>query len=231
MPYKIFLLFPFAAAFLYLLLGALTTCYLRISNPLCRRRMAMNTLYLTFDDGIDSVFTPMLLDLLKKHNIKASFFVVASSIKNNIQILERMKIEGHTIGLHSLHHQNQILQLPHQLKRDFEESIEIFDNHGIKLTYYRPPWGHARMLGIYLCSIHHLQTVLWTVIVGDWQKNITPDVICKRLQEKVNGSAVICLHDGRGKNQAPLKTMQALEYMIPKWKEAGYVFKTISELY
>lgn len=173
----------------------------------------------------------MLLDLLKKNNIKASFFILASSAREYPQLLQRMKKDGHLVGFHSYNHRNQILQLPHQLIQDFEKSMKIFADMGIEVAYYRPPWGHVRPLGLYLCKAYQLKTVLWNVIVQDWQANTTVEILCDKLTKKVQGNAVICLHDGRGKNEAPSKTIQALAAMIPKWKEEGYTFETVDCLY
>lgn len=230
MPYKALLL-PLAAIPLYLASGAFTSCYLRATNPLYGSLPSSKTLYLTFDDGIDPRYTPMLLDLLKQHNIKASFFVLASSAKEHPSILRRIKEDGHLIGLHSLSHKNQILQLPIELRRDFTKSLEIFRTLGIDIAFYRPPWGHVSAYGLYLCNKYKLNIVLWTAIVGDWKKNTTVDILCDKLSKAINDSAVICLHDGRGRNQAPLKTLGALKKMIPKWKKDGYVFETVSQLF
>lgn len=231
MLFRICIVLPFCAVFLYLLLGILTTGWLRASNPFKRLPRSSQTLYLTFDDGVNPVYTPMLLDLLKKNNIKASFFILASSAKEYPQLLQRMKKDGHLVGFHSFHHRNQILQLPHQLIQDFEKSMKIFDDMGMELAYYRPPWGHVRPLGLCLCKKYGLKTVLWNVIVQDWQANTTVQILCDKLTKKVQGNAVICLHDGRGKNEAPLKTIQALANMIPKWKGDGHTFETVDCLY
>ena len=188
-------------------------------------------LYLTFDDGMDPRYTPKLLDLMEKYGIHATFFILASTAKQYPELLQRMKLEGHTVGLHSLDHKNQILQLPHSLFRDFRKSMEQFSMRKTKPTYYRPPWGHVTPLGLWLCKRYDLKIVLWTVIIGDWSKKATVMDLCHRLRTKVNGSAVICLHDGRGSDNAPLRTIASLETMLPHWIEEGYTFETISELF
>lgn len=188
-------------------------------------------LYLTFDDGIDPRYTPKLLDLLEKYGIHATFFILASTAKQYPELLQRIKLKGHTVGLHSLDHKNQILQLPNSLCRDFRKSMEIFSMQDAKTTYYRPPWGHVTPLGLWLCKRYHLNIVLWTVIIGDWSKRATVEGLCQKLRTQVHSSSVICLHDGRGADNAPLRTIAALEAMLPHWKEEGYTFETISELF
>ncbi len=213
----------------YLLLGAVTTVIFRLKNPLHEACRSGKRLCLTFDDGIDPRYTPRLLDLLAEHHIHATFFILAQSAERYPDILQRMKQEGHTVGLHSLDHQNQILQLPHQLWLDFRKSMKIFAAQNTRLTFYRPPWGHVTPMGLWLCRQYHLHVVLWTVIIGDWSKKATVESLCQKLRTKVHGSVVICLHDGRGTNHAPLRTIATLETMLPQWKKEGYTFETISE--
>ncbi len=215
----------------YLLLGAVTTVILRLKNPLHKACQTGKRLCLTFDDGMDSRYTPKLLDLLAEYDIHATFFILARSAELYPDILQRMKQEGHVVGLHSLDHQNQIIQLPHQLWMDFHKSTEIFAAQNTRLTFYRPPWGHVTPLGLWLCRHYHLNLVLWTVIIGDWSKKATTERLCQKLRTQIHGSAVICLHDGRGTNDAPLRTIAALETMIPQWKKEGYTFETISNFF
>lgn len=229
--YKLLLLAGLTVWVGYLILGIGTTCILRFTNPLRKNCRIGNTLYLTFDDGMDPRYTPKLLDLLAEHQIHASFFILASTAERYPEILCRMKEEGHTIGLHSLNHHNQIIEMPHRLCMDFRKSIRIFSEQDIKVTYYRPPWGHVTPLGIWLCWRYRLKMVLWTVIIGDWSKEASVELLCRKLRTQVRGSAVICLHDGRGKNEAPLRTISTLKKMIPCWKMEGYTFETISELF
>ena len=95
-------------------------------------------IYLTFDDG-PSKYTIELLDLLKKYNIKATFFCVANFAKQHNNIIERFKEEGHCIALHSLKHKNFMLQGIKETKLDLENSLNIMENLGVNIKYYRPP--------------------------------------------------------------------------------------------
>lgn len=188
-------------------------------------------LSLTFDDGPDEKYTEKLLDLLKRYNIKATFFVVAKFVEKNSSIIKRMEEEGHTIGLHSLEHQNGLIRGPLYTNKDFEESIKIFKNLKISVKSFRPPWGHLNLTTLVNLKKYNLNLVLWDVIIGDWKSDISSDEISKRLLNETKNKSIICLHDGRGKNEAPLRTIEALEKTLPIWLEEGYEFITIGELY
>ncbi|WP_305133741.1 polysaccharide deacetylase family protein, partial [uncultured Clostridium sp.] len=172
-------------------------------------------LSLTFDDGPDKKYTGELLDLLKKYNIKATFFVVAKFAEENYELIKRMEEEGHTIGLHSLEHKNALLNGPLYTNKEFEESLKIMDKINVNIKSFRPPWGHLNLLTIRNLKKFNLNLVLWDVIIGDWKADITSDEISRRLLSQSKNKSIICLHDGRGKNEAPKRTIEALEKTIP----------------
>lgn len=188
-------------------------------------------LSLTFDDGPDKKYTGELLDLLKKYNIKATFFVVAKFAEENYELIKRMEEEGHTIGLHSLEHKNALLNGPLYTNKEFEESLKIMDKINVNIKSFRPPWGHLNLLTIRNLKKFNLNLVLWDVIIGDWKADITADEISRRLLSQSKNKSIICLHDGRGKNEAPKRTIEALEKTIPVWIEEGYKFLKVGELY
>ena len=72
--------------------------------------------------------------------------------------------------------------------------------------------------------------VLWNEMVKDGETKTTADVVCGKISKKLHGNVVICLHDGRGKNNAPQKTIDALSKLVPLWKEEGYQFETVDRL-
>lgn len=186
-------------------------------------------LYLTFDDGPSKEHTPKLLDLLKKYEIKASFFVVAAFAKENPEIIKRMQQERHYIGLHSLNHKSAYLMLPWEAKNDFITSKKILHDLGIDVNGYRPPWGHLTPWAKKYAKENGLKVIFWDVMAEDWQANISPDDIRDRLKERSDSGNVICLHDGRGKKNAPARMIAALEDMIPQWIKMGYKFRRVDE--
>ena len=186
---------------------------------------------LTFDDGPDEKYTNNLLTLLEKYNIKATFFIVATFAENNPNIIKRMKEEGHTIGLHSLEHKNGLITSPIYTDKDFKGSLDIMKNLNMRVKFFRPPWGHINLRTLSNLKKYNLKLVLWDVIIGDWKGDITSDEIANRLLKESRNKSIICLHDGRGENEAPLRTIQALEKTLPIWLREGYKFVKVEELY
>lgn len=186
-------------------------------------------LYLTFDDGPHPTYTTMLLDLLDKYNVKASFFVVGEYAKSNPEIITRMKDDGHLICMHSLRHKNGLFQTPTDMKNDFEKSIKILDELGVEANYFRPPWGHFNLTSALELKKYNLNAMLWDVMAEDWRGNITSEEIMCKLAKRTLPGDIICLHDGRGKNEAPLRTINALDVMIPLWLSKGYSFDTVDK--
>ena len=190
-----------------------------------------NEIALTFDDGVDEVYTERLLDLLNKYKVKATFFVVGKSAEKNAHIVDRILREGHTLGLHSLEHKNALLKGYWYTKKDFKESMEIMKKRGWNIKFYRPPWGHINLFTLKYIKDYNLKLALWDVMVGDWKKDSSISDIEMALKLKVKRGSNICLHDGRGSLEAPKRTIGALEKVIPYLKERRFKFVTLDDIY
>lgn len=193
-----------------------------------REKIKEKVIYLTFDDG-PSKYTKDLLELLKRYNVKATFFCVANFAKEQKEIIEKMKKEGHLIALHSLKHKNSMLQGISETKNDLEKSLKIMQELGINIKYYRPPWGDANLYLLKKLKKENIKLILWNVMAEDWEGNTTEETIANKLLNRVEEGDIICLHDGRGKKEAPIRTIKALKMVIPIFLKKGYIFKTIDE--
>lgn len=213
---------------LYLFYAIIPSAYFKIKYILKRKKVG-NTLYLTFDDGPDPKYTNKLLDILKKYNIKASFFCVASFAQHNPDIIERLKKERHLIGLHSLKHTNACLMGVFKTNKDFKTSVDIMQDRSCNIKYFRPPWGDINLSSLYNFKKYNLKLILWHVMTEDWEKNVTPLDIEVKLLQRIKGGDIICLHDGRGSNEAPKKMLEALDNVIPILKNKGYKFETVDK--
>lgn len=184
---------------------------------------------LTFDDGPDPRYTERLLDILKENGVQATFFLVADKAKKHKHIVDRMKAEGHGIGMHSLYHKSAWLSLPHETIREFTVSLRIFRELGLNITYFRPPWGTFNALTLRYALKNKLNVIMWTVEANDWRKDNSPSQIEEILLRRTQDEDIIVLHDSGGADGAPENTLQALETTLPRLLKEGFHFVTVDE--
>ena len=194
----------------------------------------MRSLVLTFDDGPDVRYTPLLLDLLKHENVTATFFVVGRHAASHPELIHRMISEGHTVGGHTMRHQNALLCTPSAIRDDFKVSIRLHrELTGTALRFFRPPWGISSPFMNRYIKKYQIQRVLWDVMAEDWESQTTSGIISSKLKDRVFDGAVICLHDAGedtgGAKGAPRRTIDALIHTIPWLKAQGYQFLTMEQ--
>ena len=176
---------------------------------------------MTFDDGPNTRYTPILLDGLKKKNIRASFFLIGENIEGNEDILLQMRKDGHLIGNHTWDHV-QLDKIPAEKARlEIEKTNNrIYEASGIYPSYVRPPFG-AWIKDMEL-SVTMLP-VFWDVDTLDWQsKNI--DSILSIAQKQVHDGSIILMHDGYQ------TSVDAALKIADLFTEKGYVFVTADQL-
>ncbi len=191
-----------------------------------RKKNNDKVIYLTFDDG-PSEYTDKLLDVLDKYKVKASFFCVAEFANIHKDIIKRMKKDKHLICLHSYKHDNAHLMGIYKTEKDFNNSKDIMNSLGVKINYYRPPWGHINIWGVKKAIENKWKIILWDVMAEDWQKNSSVLDIEVKLLRRIEAGDIICLHDGRGSNNAPERTIEAVDKVIPILLNKGFRFETI----
>ena len=195
-----------------------------------RKKNKEKVLFLTFDDGPHREYTEKLLDILEKNEVKASFFTVANFAKDLPEVMFRMKKEGHLIAYHSLEHKDAWLKGPKYTETDFLKADKIYQSLETKVHFFRPPWGRVNVCTLSNLKTYGYQMVLWDTMAQDWKKNATAKIISEKLLKRAKNNKIICLHDGRGKNDAPKQMLQALEEVLPIWIKEGYRFATVEEL-
>ncbi|NMM63317.1 delta-lactam-biosynthetic de-N-acetylase [Clostridium sp. P21] len=187
-------------------------------------------LYLTFDEGYENGYTGPILDVLKKHKVKAAFFVVKPYINSNEDLIKRMVDEGHLVCNHSSHHPSMAsITDTEKFNKEFTEVEEAFEKvtNGKKMPkYFRPPMGKYSELS--LCNTKSLgyKTIFWSFAYMDWDPHKQPshEFAKKRIMDKTHNGAIVLLH-------AVSKTnAEILDDVITEWKNQGYELKSLDEL-
>lgn len=182
----------------------------------------------TFDDGPNPVYTPQVLEILKKYNLKATFFVLGKKAKFYPEILRTIRDLGHNIGNHSYSHRFIWIMPPSLVKKEFQRTNNIIaEILKEEPKYIRPPWGGNNLaLWRYLMR-NGEDVVLWSLDSKDWMRNISTEKIIENVLEKVKPGDIILFHDGRW-DDISKKTVDALPKIIEGLTKKGYEIADIS---
>ena len=187
-------------------------------------------LYLTFDAGYENGCTASILDTLKKHEVKAVFFLVGNYIEKNADLVRRMVEEGHTVGNHTMHHYDMsAISDPAAFAKELQDLEKLYQNTtGQELPkYYRPPQGVYREENLRQAKALGYKTLFWSLAYVDWNNDAQPtkEQAFAKLLPRTHPGAVVLLHSTSKTNAA------ILDELLTKWKEEGYRFGTVEELF
>lgn len=186
-------------------------------------------LYLTFDEGYEAGYTAPILDVLKKHNVKAAFFVVKPYITSNPELIKRMVDEGHLVCNHSARHPSMASIVEEEkFNRELSDVEEAYENiTGKKMSkYFRPPMGKYSELSLKYTQNYGYKTIFWSFAYMDWLTNKQPshESAKKRILQRTHNGGIMLLH-------AVSKTnAEILDDVITQWESQGYQLKTLDEL-
>ncbi|MEU1919709.1 glycosyltransferase [Streptomyces albogriseolus] len=190
-------------------------------------------LVLTFDDGPDPTWTPKVLDVLKKHDAHAVFFVTGTMASRHPGLVQRMVDEGHEIGLHTFNHPDLSLQSTKRIDWELSQNqLAITGAAGIRTSLFRPPYSSfsAAMdneswpVTEYIGSRGYL-TVVNNTDSEDWKRPGVDEIIRRATPENGKG-AIVLMHDSGGDRS---QTVAALDRFLPDLKDKGYEFDNLTE--
>ena len=186
-------------------------------------------IYLTFDAGYENGNAGKILDVLKKEQVTAAFFLVGNYFKTQPELVRRMVEEGHIVGNHTTTHpdMSKIKELT-----DFRKELEQTENLYRETTgkdmpkFYRPPQGKFSVSNLQQAQMLGYTTVFWSLAYADWDntKQPTREYALEKLNSRIHNGAIVLLHLTSKTNA------EILEELIQGWKAQGYTFKPLTDL-
>lgn len=190
------------------------------------------TIALTFDDGPNPAVTPDLLDLLDRHAVRATFFLIGAHVRTFPELARDIAGRGHAIGNHTETHPALPLLSGHRIADELQRCDEaIRAATGVAPRWMRPPYGfRSPLLSGIVRRRNGAGVVMWSRLAHDWKAQPTEPVV-KRLR-RVRGGDIVLLHDGdhRVPNGNRRHTLEAMANWIPRWKDAGLRMVTLDEI-
>ena len=180
---------------------------------------AGHNIYLTFDDGPCPNSTPIILDILRKHNIKATFFCVGDNILRYPELFAQIKSEGHQVGNHTMHHSKGFFTNTNDYINEIDECAALIGNN-----LFRPPHGliTPRQNGILRNKGYKI--IQWDVITYDWDKKHSPNDVLQIIKSNSRPGSIIVMHDSI---KAAPRTLKILDSVILWLKSQNYKLKPL----
>jgi peptidoglycan-N-acetylglucosamine deacetylase len=218
---------PAHASLLYLLLFS---CYIGVSVAMaflpctgfhlpviCCGNTNEKVIAVTFDDGPNPLKTPLILDVLKKHKVAATFFFIGNKLSGNELILKRVSEEGHLLGNHSFSHSNWFdLFSPGRMKAELMKTNKIiFDTTGKSPLFFRPPFGVVNPMVRKAVINTPWQVICWNIRSLDTLQR-DPEKVRKKVLQQLKAGSIILLHDHTH------FTEHHLDGLLTAIKDAGY---------
>jgi peptidoglycan-N-acetylglucosamine deacetylase len=184
-----------------------------------------NEIALTFDDGPNDPYTFQLLDILAKHQIRATFFLIGRFVRERPDIVRAVQAAGHLIGNHTMTHPWLVLESPANVGHELADcNAALEDVLGERVSYFRPPHGSRRPDILRTARELGLTPVMWNVIGHDWEPEIQAEDVLGHVERGLRrnrrcgwGSNIV-LHDGgqAGIGQDRSATVEAVRRLLGK---------------
>jgi len=171
---------------------------------------AQKTVYLTFDDGPVPEATPWVLNLLKEHEVKATFFCIGDNIEKHPATFEQVIREGHNIGNHTFNHPNGWNTNYNTYIENFEKcEASILKRTEPQVKLFRPPYGKIKNKQAKALRRRGYKIIMWDVLSADFDRTITPQQCLDNVINNVANGSIIIFHDS-------IKASANLRYALPK---------------
>jgi peptidoglycan/xylan/chitin deacetylase (PgdA/CDA1 family) len=191
-------------------------------------RGAARACAITFDDG-PSADTPRVIEILDRHQIKATFFVLAANARRHPDVLRLLAERGHTVAIHGVTHKKIHRDSQADVERELSAAMDELAALGVRpARLYRPPHGLKSIAA--LAAARRLGCQLWAWSRGVWDTDRPdPEVLVRRATRFARPGMVLLLHDGRGDEERPDigPMLSALPRVIDRLRADGFTFLTL----
>ena len=177
---------------------------------------ATRTVYLTFDDGPDASWTPRVLDVLDRYDIRATFFMLGHQAGTTPDLVDQVRTAGHSVGNHSVSHASLPKLSDNRLRHEIDD--------GVRSRCFRPPYGATSARVRSAIAGAGMRQILWDVDPRDWTRP-GASVIADAVVKHVHDGAIVLLHDGGGDRS---QTVEALPQIVERLRARGYSFGALS---
>lgn len=147
---------------------------------------------LTFDDGPDPKYTPLLLETLERHNARGTFFMVGEAAQKYPELVKRVADGGHAIGNHTWDHVSLPSIPGSQRRKQIRACRRALAPYGANLL--RPPYGHQNLASRLDALLLGYQVITWNTVAEDWLDR-EPEFMVSQLEQALTAGTVVCLHD------------------------------------
>ena len=178
-----------------------------------------NDVYLTFDDGPIPEVTPWVLSLLKKHQVKGTFFCIGDNISKYPEIFQQLISEGHSVGNHTFNHLNgwkmetdEYIGNCDKFNEILRSCLPLNDNSALKTQYsalFRPPFGKITSKQATILQKKGYKIIMWDVLSADFDTSISKEKCLENVINNIQSGSIIVFHDS-------LKAEEKLRYVLPK---------------
>ena len=186
-------------------------------------------LALTYDDGPNDPHTLHLLEVLARHNVRATFFLIGRYVRQRPEIVHELAKAGHVVGNHTFAHPLLTWKSVTEIRKELSDChLALLDAIGEHSNLFRPPFGGRRPAVLRIARELDLDPVMWNVTGYDWNAPLAA-TIERKVTSQIRGGDVILLHDGGHKQMGAdrSQTVAATDYLISRYKSEGYEFVTI----
>jgi len=173
------------------------------------------TLYITFDDGPTKGVTDALLDLLKAHQAKATFFCIGKNVQKNPELFQRILNEGHRVGNHTFSHLNGWKSTNMSYLKDVEKCRSLFES-----SYFRPPYGRLKPAQIASLKKRY-KIIMWSALSMDYHPSVSKEKCYQNSTAKISSGDILVFHDSE---KAADKMFYAVEKLLTDETFKGYRF-------